>query len=166
MKRLLVVLAVLALAAPSSSALAKGNKGHGKGHGNGQAKGKGKPEKVKVEKGNGDTAVVVRNDGSRRVVFVDNDRVAYRNWWRSTYGANCPPGLARKDNGCLPPGLATRRYAVGQRLPTTVVIGKVPSGLRLSVAPAGYRYAYVDGDLLLVDTTSRLIADVIFNALN
>ncbi len=24
----------------------------------------------------------------------------------SYYGANCPPGLAKKNNGCLPPGQA------------------------------------------------------------
>ena len=156
MKRLQVALAVLALAVPSSEALAKG-KGHGKD--------KGKP--AKVEKQKGDTAVVVTHaGGGRRVVIVDADRSAYRNWWRSTYGRNCPPGLAKKDNGCLPPGLAKRRYVVGQPLPTTVVIGSVPAGLRLTAVPVGYRYAYVDGDILLIDATSRLVADVIYNVLD
>ena len=142
MRGIYVALLALALAAPSSPAAAKDKGKH-----------KGKP--VKVEK--------VKVD---RVVFVDSDRSAYRNWWRSTYGANCPPGLARKDNGCLPPGLAKRRYVVGQPLPTTIVIGGVPSGLRLSAAPPGYRYAYVDGDLLLIDASTRLVADVIASILN
>jgi hypothetical protein len=34
------------------------------------------------------------------------------------YGTgNCPPGLAKKHNGCLPPGQARKRYDIGQRLP-------------------------------------------------
>lgn len=142
MKRLHFALVALALVVPSAQGFAKDKGKH-----------KGKP--VKVEK--------VKVD---HVVFVDSDRSAYRNWWRSTYGANCPPGLARKDNGCLPPGLAKRRYVIGQPLPTTVVIGAVPSGLRLRAAPPGYRYAYVDGDLLLIDTTTLLVADVIAGILN
>ena len=89
-----------------------------------------------------------------------------RTWQRETYGRNCPPGLAKKDNGCLPPGQARKRYVVGQTLPSTVVLVKVPSGLRLSVAPAGYRYTYVDGDILLIDAASRLVADVIVHVLD
>ena len=158
MKRLHVVLVVLALAVPSSEALAN-DKDKDKG------KHKGKP--VKVEKHKGDTTVVVTDAGrGRRVVFVDNDRQVVRSWWRQTYGRNCPPGLARKGNGCLPPGQAKKRYVVGQALPPSVVIVGLPSGLRLSTAPAGYRYAYVDGDILLIDAASRLVADVIVNLLD
>ena len=158
MKKLYVALAVLALAVPSSDALAR-DKDKGKD------KHKGKP--VKVEKHKGPTAVVVSDAGrGRKVVFVDADRQTVRSWWRQTHGRNCPPGLARKDNGCLPPGQAKKRYVVGQALPSTVVIGSVPSGLRLSAAPVGYRYAYVDGDILLIDTVSRLVADVIVNVLD
>ena len=29
--------------------------------------------------------------------------------------AGCPPGLAKKNNGCLPPGQAKRRLALGER---------------------------------------------------
>ncbi len=100
------------------------------------------------------------------MVFVEADRTAYRNWWRQSYGRNCPPGLAKKNNGCLPPGQAKKRYVVGQPLPPVIVVGAVPSGLRLSTAPAGYRYAYVDGDILLIDAVSRVVADVIVNVLD
>jgi len=156
MKTIHVALAVLALALPSSEAFAKDK---------GKDKHKGKP--VKVEKHKGDTAVVVTDAGrARRVVFVDADRQVVRSWWRHTYGRNCPPGLARKDNGCMPPGQAKKRYVVGQALPPAVVIVGVPSGLRLSAAPAGYRYVYVDGDILLIDAASRLVADVIVNVLD
>src|SRR6478609_6031383 len=45
---------------------------------------------------------------------------------RSAYGysgpvgygvGGCPPGLAKKHNGCLPPGQAKKLYNVGQRFP-------------------------------------------------
>jgi Ni/Co efflux regulator RcnB len=160
MKVLYVALAVLALAVPSSEAQAT-DKDKGKD------KNKGKP--AKVEKHKGDTAVVVTDAGrGHRVVFVDADRQAVRTWRRETYGRNCPPGLAKKDNGCLPPGQAKKRYVVGQRLPAIVVIEPVPKVLlpRLTVAPAGYRYGYVDGDILLLDAASRLVADVIINVLD
>lgn len=31
-------------------------------------------------------------------------------------GQNCPPGLARKGNGCLPPGQAKKIFALGERI--------------------------------------------------
>ena len=156
MKRAHYALVVLALALPSSPAF-PGDKD----------KDKNKAKPAKAEKHKGETAVVVTDSShAGRVVFVDTDRQAARNWWRQSYGRNCPPGLAKKNNGCLPPGQAKKRYVVGQPLPSVVVIDPVPSGLRLSAAPAGYRYAYVDGDILLINAASRLVADVIVNVLD
>ncbi|HEX8625807.1 MAG TPA: hypothetical protein VF782_12120, partial [Allosphingosinicella sp.] len=34
----------------------------------------------------------------------------------SNYDRSCPPGLARKGNGCLPPGQAKKHFARGQRI--------------------------------------------------
>jgi hypothetical protein len=45
-----------------------------------------------------------RNNDSRRVVHVVDDRVA-----RRKFVDGCPPGLAKKFNGCMPPGLAKQR---------------------------------------------------------
>jgi hypothetical protein len=146
MKALHVGLLALALALPSSQAMAKDK---------GKAKGK------------GDKVVVVHGaHGNKHVVFVDNDRTAYRTWWRSTYSNNCPPGLVRVSNYCVASGQTRRRYVVGQALAPTIVVADVPSGLRLTAAPAGYRYAYVDGDVLLINSTTRVIADVIQNLLD
>lgn len=44
--------------------------------------------------------VVYRDE--RRMLARDRDRVIVN---------GCPPGLAKKDNGCMPPGLAKKRYA-------------------------------------------------------
>ena len=132
MQRLSAVLMVVALASPAA-ALA-GGKGKGKGKGKGG-----------------------------KVVFIDNDRQVVRTWWVDTYGRDCPPGLAKKGNGCLPPGQAKKRYVVGRRLPSAVVVESVPPVLlpRLRPAPVGYQYVVVDGDVLLMATTTRLVADAI-----
>jgi hypothetical protein len=107
-----------------------------------------------------------KGKGHDTIVFLDSDRSAVRTYWVDTYGrGNCPPGLAKKGNGCLPPGIAAKRYVVGQPLPQTIVVERVPTVLvpRLRPAPPGYEYAIVDGDVVLMRTTSRVIADAIVN---
>ena len=43
------------------------------------------------------------------VVFVDSQREAARSYFVTQHGrGNCPPGLAKKNNGCLPPGQAKK----------------------------------------------------------
>ena len=41
---------------------------------------------------------------------------------------HCPPGLAKKHNGCMPPGQA-RKWRVGYVLPREVVFYEVPPAL-------------------------------------
>ena len=39
------------------------------------------------------------------VVFIDTQRETARSYFVKQHGrGNCPPGLAKKENGCLPPG--------------------------------------------------------------
>lgn len=161
----------------------QGGKGHGqvhkdggKGHGAKHASAKprhGKPGKPASVARNANPrrsrALNVRHgvppvEVDRRVVFVDRDRAAVRSFYTETYGrGGCPPGLAKKDNGCLPPGQAKKRYVVGGALPHDVHITPVPTVLyqRLSPAPSGYAYGVVDGDLLLYSTVGRVVVDVI-----
>ena len=97
--------------------------------------------------------------------FVDQDRVYVQRYYTSNYGGRkgCPPGLAKKQNGCLPPGQA--KWNVGQPLPREVQVYSVPQPVLtyLPAAPAGYRYQRVGGDLILVRTTDRMIIDIILN---
>jgi len=98
------------------------------------------------------------------MVFTDRDRESVRTYWVDTYGRdNCPPGLAKKGNGCLPPGQAKKRYVVGRTLPASVVIEPLPPALvtRLGPAPAGYQYAVVDGDVVKLAVGTRLVVDAI-----
>ncbi len=87
-------------------------------------------------------------------------RSVFTNYYTSYYArGHCPPGLAKKDNGCLPPGHA-KRFVIGQALPHYVVYSALPPDLALRVAaPAGYSYVYLDGHVLLMSLSTRLVVD-------
>ena len=98
------------------------------------------------------------------VVFGDSDRDAFRTYFSGKYGrGNCPPGLAKKNNGCLPPGQAKKRYQIGQRLSRDVIYLDAPADLvaRLSPPPSGHRYVMVDGDLVKLALGTLLVVDAI-----
>ncbi len=98
------------------------------------------------------------------VTFTTAQRDAARGWYVEKYGrGNCPPGLAKKNNGCLPPGQAKKRYAVGHALPSGIVYGPVPPQLsaRIGPPPSGYLYVSLDGDLLKLAVGTLLVVDAI-----
>ncbi len=98
------------------------------------------------------------------VVFGDSQREAARLYFVQEHGrGNCPPGLAKKQNGCLPPGLAKKRYVVGHSLPRGIVLAELPVELsvRIGAAPSGYRYGILDGDLVKLAVGSMLVADAV-----
>ncbi|MBP8149518.1 MAG: RcnB family protein, partial [Limnohabitans sp.] len=72
----------------------------------------------------------------------------------------CPPGLAKKNNGCLPPG-QERKWRKGEPLPRGVVSYEVPRSVALSLGapPSGYRYVRVASDILLIAIGSELVID-------
>ena len=103
-----------------------------------------------------------------RVVVPDQDRRVVYQYYRSEFSAGrCPPGLAKKGNGCLPPGQAKKLYVIGQPLPPAVVYERVPPAVvqQLAPVPPGYEYVRVEDDVLLMDTANRMVADVV-NDLN
>ena len=95
--------------------------------------------------------------------FSDQNREAARSYYGQQYGngGRCPPGLAKKHNGCMPPGQV--RYVVGQPLPRTVIVYPVPQPVivQLPIAPPGYRYVRSGNDILLLSPQSQLVVDVI-----
>jgi len=106
---------------------------------------------------------------SMTVKFSADQRAAAHGWYAETYGrGNCPPGLAKKNNGCLPPGQAKKRYAVGEPLPKGVSYKPVSAELsvRLGPAPEGYVYVTLDGDLLKLAVGTLLVVDAIDGLLN
>ena len=95
--------------------------------------------------------------------FVDQQRVAAKNYYTRTYSAKrCPPGLAKKNNGCMPPGQA-KKWAVGQPLPADVSYYPVPRAVvvQLGAPPAGHRYVRVANDILLIAIGSNMVIDAI-----
>jgi len=105
-----------------------------------------------------------RQDIKPGTYFNDQHRTFAREYYSEHYGhgRNCPPGLAKKNNGCLPPGQA-RKWDVGQPIPRGVTVYSVPQPVlvRLPPAPYGYRYARIGGDIVLVQQQNNLIVDII-----
>jgi Ni/Co efflux regulator RcnB len=102
----------------------------------------------------------------QQIEIYDRDRDTVRTWYRNEYAAGrCPPGLAKKNNGCLPPGQAKRMWNMGEPLPRQVAYYPLPRELyaRLTPPPYGYQYVRVDNDILLMMTATRLIAGVLGN---
>ena len=79
-------------------------------------------------------------------------------------GGRCPPGLAKKHNGCMPPGQA-KKWRMGQPLPRNVVVYEVPRPLvvRIGAPPPGYRYVRYGGDILLISVGNRIVVDAIID---
>lgn len=95
--------------------------------------------------------------------FQDKDRIAVHNYFAELErSGQCPPGLAKKHNGCMPPGQA-KRWQIGARLPAGVVYYSLPPALvvQLTPPPAGYRYVRVDSDILMIGIGTSMVAAAI-----
>jgi hypothetical protein len=82
------------------------------------------------------------------------------------YGGGCPPGLAKKNNGCLPPGQAKKLYNIGQRWPGNYGYAwnynQIPYDMRTRYGfQPGYNYYYGDGYVYRVDPATMLISQVV-----
>jgi Ni/Co efflux regulator RcnB len=149
------VLATLVVAASLWTATAQGAKPEGAGSADKRS------VQGKQDKRSGKTAAVPVTIGG---YFAESHRAAARGYYqdpgRQPRGKACPPGLAKKNNGCMPPGQA-RKWAVGQTLPRDVVYYPVPHAVevRLGIPPAGYRYVRVAADILLIAVGTRMVVD-------
>ena len=82
------------------------------------------------------------------------------------WGNSCPPGLAKKNNGCLPPGQARKRYNVGQRWSNnygqTWSYNQIPYDWRQQYGlSSNDRYYYRDGYIYQVDRRTNLVEQVL-----
>ena len=134
--------------------------------------GKGKPEKnvhgPRDEGPRGDG----RHDGRSRdggsevrvgVYFNDHQRTAVHDYYEESFQhGRCPPGLAKKHNGCMPPGQA-RKWRMGRPLPRDVIYHDLPHGVvvSLGVPPSGHKYVRVASDILLIAIGTGLVVDAI-----
>jgi len=148
-----VIAATLALAL-APAALAQGQ-GHGKGQGRG-----GPPDHVQPAP---TTAPAPRGSASVSVTIGAADQGVIRQYYGQQASQGfCPPGLAKKNNGCIPPGQA-KKWAIGQPLPAGVAYFALPPALlgRLTPAPNGYAYVQVGSDVLLMGVATRIIASAV-----
>jgi hypothetical protein len=129
----------------------------GKGQSQARHDDRGKGQAMKIDRGNGgnDKVRVVQNDRSNRVEIRDrgNDRdlrvarldrrdddFRFVPRWNDRglvrgFDDGCPPGLAKKGNGCMPPGQAKKLVGT----PLTAALG-------LSALGGPYRSWYRDND--------------------
>lgn len=95
--------------------------------------------------------------------FGDHQRRAASEYYeREGRAGNCPPGLAKKHNGCQPPGQA-KRWSMGRPLERDVVVYPVPQDVvvRIGMPPPGYRYVRVLNDVLMVAIGTNMVVDAI-----
>jgi len=131
-------------------------KGKGKGHdkkaGHSDKGGKGKTESAHSA-----------SSGPGHRVFEDRHRVVVNEYYVTEYRAGrCPPGLAKKNNGCMPPGQA-KKWQVGHPLPRDVVFYELPPTLivQIGAPPPGYRYVRVAADILMIAVGTGLVIEAI-----
>ena len=131
--------AALAIAAPASA-----QPGHAKGHGNAKAGKINHPRELSAQH------------------WEVRQGHASANFWGNR---GCPPGLAKKNNGCLPPGIAKQHYNIGDRWSGNYGVwnyNQVPLDWRNQYNLDPYnRYYYRDGYLYSVDPRTRLVESVI-----
>jgi len=133
----------------------------GNGRGNGDFR---KADKARGSDRNDDRVRVVNRDDrrdGRDFDRNDNVRVLARNFGGFGGGFdNCPPGLDKKNNGCLPPGQA-KKY-LGSRIQQSFLESRVPFQYR-----SWYRddndhfYRYGDNNIYRVSRNNSLIDGII-----
>ena len=95
--------------------------------------------------------------------FDDQRRGYVRSYYDDEFRrGHCPPGLAKKHNGCMPPGQA-KKWHVGRTIPADVVVYEVPAPLvvKLGAPPKGHKYVRVAGDILLIAIGTSIVVDAI-----
>lgn len=174
---ILAAMICAAAALPVQAQKNQDNPGHGRGgpkqagDGPGQGRGQGKaqdddsPGRGNAQRSPGVAAQPGNpNVGAPNVIVTERDRGAIYGYYRPLYAAgNCPPGLAKKNNGCLPPGQAKKLWTIGQPLPVGVAYYPLPGPLlvQLTPAPAGYEYVRVANDILMMAVGTRLVAGAV-----
>lgn len=92
--------------------------------------------------------------------FNDQHRLIINQYYGGQYrSGNCPPGLKKKHNGCMPPGQA-QKWRIGQPLPRGLVYYDIPPAI-IGPAPAGYRFVRVASDILMIAIGSGMVMDAL-----
>lgn len=154
MKKLILFVgaAAFALGTPALADPGKGNSKQGKSQ---SAKSHGKAYSKAHSRANS------KNRGKHVVTMRDGTRLYSFNALGS-----CPPGLAKKNNGCMPPGQAKKVYNTGQRYDRNAgnvwTYNQIPQDLRSRYRfDQDDRYYYRNGYLYQVDPRTMLVQQVV-----
>ena len=126
----------------------KGNKGK-------QKDGKGREPGASDEKG--DPSVKASQH------FSEESRIYIHEYYSDKFrSGRCPPGLAKKNNGCMPPGQA-KKWMIGRPLPRDVVFYDLPPEVlvQLGPVPSRHRFVRVASDILLIAVGTGMVVDAI-----
>jgi hypothetical protein len=103
--------------------------------------------------------------GKGGAFFQERHRVVVQDYIAGQYGkGRCPPGLAKKRNGCMPPGQA-KKWAIGRPLPRDVIFYDLPPAvlMQLGSPPSRHRFVRVAQDILLLASGTGMVVDAIEN---
>ena len=84
--------------------------------------------------------------------------------YKKHYKGHCPPGLAKKRNGCIPPGQA-KKWRRGYPLARGVIYYDLSPRMvrQLGRPPTGHRYVRVAQDILLIAVGTGLVVDAVYD---
>ena len=139
----------------------KGERAAEKGERAAERGGKGRDHRDRDEVRRAEPVRVAPGPGHR--VFEDRHRVVVQEYYVTEFRAGrCPPGLAKRNNGCMPPGQA-KKWHVGHPLPRDVIFYDLPPALivQIGAPPPGYRYVRVAADILLIAIGTGLVIEAI-----
>ncbi|MGQ5522200.1 RcnB family protein [Chitinimonas sp. PSY-7] len=104
-----------------------------------------------------------RDDTKVAFHFDDDERRIIGDYYgKQASRGKCPPGLAKKNNGCMPPGQA-KKWSRGRPLPPDVRYYELPGDLlrRLPPPPPRHRYVQIAGDILLIAIGTSMVIDAV-----
>lgn len=159
-------LVATALASPLAWAEKPDWAGHGKGGNESRQAGERRQDRDDARYSREQTDERMRNTTRQPMVglrFSDGDRRFIHDYYGTQISAgHCPPGLAKKNNGCMPPGQA-KKWRVGYPLPGDLRRYPLPPELliRLPLPPAGHEFVRVASDILLIAVGSAMVVDAI-----
>lgn len=139
---------------PSWAGGKSGEKHGGKGPG-GQEQGKGSESGV--------SATASGSAVKASQYFSAESRIFVHGYYGEQFSSGaCPPGLAKKGKGCMPPG-QTKKWQLGRPLPRDVIFYDLPPQVvvQLGPVPSGHRFVRVAADILMIAVGTGMVVDAI-----
>jgi Ni/Co efflux regulator RcnB len=95
--------------------------------------------------------------------FSEDKRLFIHEYYAQQFRkGRCPPGLAKKGNGCMPPG-QVKKWRKGRPLPKEVIFYDLPPIvlMQLGPAPSRHRFVRVAQDILLIAVGTGMVVDAV-----